>query len=44
MFKTVVLTMTALAGMAGTASASTDYPWPPPEVKPVHKTLTSSPP
>ncbi|GAA3665337.1 hypothetical protein C8D88_107403 [Lentzea atacamensis] len=28
----------ALLGLAGTASASTDYPWPPKDVTPVHKT------
>ena len=28
----------ALVGLAGTASAQTDYPWPPKDVTPVHKT------
>lgn len=28
----------ALVGLAGTASAQTDYPWPPQDVTPVHKT------
>ncbi len=34
-----VLTGAALlAGLAGTASAQTDFPWPPKDVTPVHKT------
>jgi hypothetical protein len=32
------LTGLALLGLAGTASAQTDYPWPPKDVTPVHKT------
>jgi len=33
-----VLTGAALVGLAGTASAQTDYSWPPKDITPVHKT------
>ncbi|MCS7483504.1 hypothetical protein ACFFQW_47940 [Umezawaea endophytica] len=33
-----VLTAAALVGLAGTASAQAEYPWPPADITPVHKT------